>query len=55
MNEEQMNALREWVLSEINYERASNEEGSDGYRHSAINEREEAKARFQALKKLIVI
>ena len=53
MNEEQIEALREWVLSEIQYDRESYAIGSDGYFNSAQNEREYAKKRFEELRELL--
>ena len=52
MNDDQLEALREWVRAEIDYEMASNEEGADGYRQSAHNERDYAENCFNIFKKL---
>ena len=54
MKEEQVNALREWVLAEIEYDRARNEEGADGYTTSAIRERDYAESCFLILKSLML-
>lgn len=53
MTEKQLEALREWVRSEIAYEFAVNEEDEGGYRSSAINERDYAENCFGIVKKLI--
>ncbi len=52
MNDDQYEALREWVRAEIAYETASNEEGSDGYSQSAHGERDYAENCFQMLKEV---
>ena len=54
MKEELVNALREWVLAEIEYDRARNEEGADGYTVSARKERAHAEGCFLILKDLML-
>ena len=49
MGQLDLNLLREWVLAEIEYDRASHEIGGDGYACSANTERQKAEDLFNRL------
>ena len=53
LKDEKFNSLREWVRAEIDYALAGESEGADGYKQSAIAERDKADRLFEQLKSVM--